>query len=383
MKVKKRKYLRSGRLAAPDFKFTGEEPEWKNSKNLDTTFNKALNFYNYYLDRDDYIHIICEYMKSQGYNKDEIKLIESVPKSNSDVAITGKICRCFNVGMPAEFRDYSTYVKNNISSIMSDAKEHTYQKKYDTTQKVKPNVHRIMREKVRKGVLFEIESVFDEWCANPKVKIKKISISSILRAENVPVSFIGPVADLIKAQKEEFDLAYNKECDQCVEGYSYLTKVQLRKRIEVCDDMLNELVLYKSAKKATRKPRIKKPKSAEKQVSRIKYLPESKEYSVCSCDPVRVIGSETLIIFNTKYRRMTMFKSQGRNGLTVKGTTIQDFDEKSSYSLTLRKPQISKLLPILVSKTEKQIEKEINLIKTKRKPAKGRCNKDTVLLRTI
>ena len=73
-------------------------------------------------------------------------------------------------------------------------------------------------------------------------------------------------------QRNEYNEAFEKTCDQMVEGYSYLGKPGLRNRIKALDDMLNELVLYKSSKAAARKPRVKKPKSAIKQVQRLKYL---------------------------------------------------------------------------------------------------------------
>tara|TARA_Y100001972_G_scaffold70918_2_gene86261 strand:- start:832 stop:1992 length:1161 start_codon:yes stop_codon:yes gene_type:complete len=384
-KKRAKKFLKSGMVAAPDFKFTGEEPTWHNcpEEKYDDRILQCFNFYNYYLDRDDFILIIQEYMKKNSYTDDNIAVIPHVPKSSYILNITGKLCRCFNMGMP-NFGKYPNTVKKYVGNLISEAKRELFFKKNDSVQKAKvskkPNVHTIMTEKVRTSILCELEEMLDAWI-EPKVKIKKLPVASMLRGENIPVSFVGPVVQWLERHKNDYTDAYEKRCPDMVEGFSYLSKPQLRNRIKALDEMLNEIVLYKSSKKAARKPRTKKPKSADKQVSRLNYLNESEEYCMQSCDPTRIVGAQKFFMFNTKYRKMTVFTSLGRDGFTVQGSTLKGFDESQSYSLTLRKPK--EILPILSAKTERQIDKELAKLTTKRKPANGRINKDTILIRTI
>lgn len=384
-KKRAKKFLKSGMVAAPDFKFTGEEPTWHNcpEEKYDDRVRQCLNFYNYYLNRDDFIPIIQEYMKNNSYSDGNIAVIPHVPKTSYILNITGKLCRCFNMGMP-KFGKYPNTVKEYIGNLVSEAKRELFFKKNDSEQKAKvskkPNVHTIMTEKVRTSILCELEEMLDAWI-DPKVKIKKLPVASMLRGENIPVSFVGPVVQWLERHKNDYTDAYEKRCPDMVEGFSYLSKPQLRNRIKALDEMLNEIVLYKSSKKAARKPRTKKPKSADKQVSRLNYLNESEEYCMQSCDPTRIVGAQKFFMFNTKYRKMTVFTSLGRDGFTVQGSTLKGFDESQSYSLTLRKPK--EILPILSAKTERQIDKELSKLTTKRKPANGRINKDTILIRTI
>ena len=386
MRTKKnRKYLKSGKVASLDFKFTGEEPSWHNcaEEDLYNKLSKCLNFYNYYLDRDDYIPIIQEYMKNNSYSDDDINTIPIVPRTSFMLNITGKLCRCYNMGMP-EFAGNLDMVKGNITDLISDAKHEMLLRKSLVVKTVdkprKPNVHVIMTEKVRVSVLCELEVMLDEWC-DAKAKIKKMPIASMLRGENIPVSFIGPVVQWLERHKSDYTDAYEKRCPDMVEGFSYLSVPQLRNRIKAIDDMLNEIILYKSSKKGSRKPRVKKPKSADKQVSRLNYLNESVEYCMQSCDPTRIVCAQTMFMFNTKYRKVTIFKAAGPDGFTVQGSTLKGFDETKSYSFTLRKPK--EVLPILASKTERQVDKELSALKAKRNPAKGRINKDTILIRTL
>ena len=80
MKTKSRKFNKNGLVSATDGKYTGEEPsQWlevDTKEKFDRKFSVALNFYNYYLDRDDYIPIIHEYMQTHGYNTKDCKLIQ-------------------------------------------------------------------------------------------------------------------------------------------------------------------------------------------------------------------------------------------------------------------------------------------------------------------
>jgi hypothetical protein len=383
MKIKTRKFQKNGQVAATDDKYTGQEPTWDGvdtKEAYDKKLSKALNFYNYYLDRDDYIPIIHDYMLTQGYSTKDCKLIQKTPKTAASVITTGKLCRMFNMGSP-DYYNYKDHVKSNISSMLNQAELVKEAKKVvDTNAKPKPNVHEIMKEKVRTSVLCELEGMLDTWCTSD-TKVVKFPIASVLRGENIPVSATGEVKEWLTKQRNEYNEAFEKTCDQMVEGYSYLSKPGLRNRIKALDDMLNELVLYKSSKAAARKPRVKKPKSAIKQIQRLKYLKESKDHAIQSCDPTRIIGANKFFAFNTKYRRLTVFNARSRNGFTVSGTSIKDFDEDTSFALTLRKPE--DYLPIIAAKTEKQIEKALNELKTKRKSANGRINQDTILIRAL
>lgn len=391
MKIKTRKFLKTGLIASPDYKWTGEEVTWKNVKDKDDyfkRFNRSLGFLNYYLDRDDFIPIIAEYMKNNGWPKAKVDMIKFIPKSTANVSTIGKLCRMFNMGMEDSYKKYDTRdlkseIKRGINVFISDAhtnKSESSNKK-ESTKKPKVNVHAIMQQKVRENVLTELELMLDEWTYNEKANVRKINLTSILRGENIPVANLGQIKEWIEGKKSEYVAAFEKTCPDLVEGYSYLSKPALRKRISLLDDLLNDIILYKASKASARKPRAKKTKSASKQIERLNYLNESKEYGVQSADPTRLIGANMLYIFNTKYRRLTVLKARTRDGFTCSGSTVKDFDAENSFALTLRKPK--DVLPIIVAKTERQIAKALDNLKTKRTIAKGRINKDTLILRTL
>jgi len=85
--------------------------------------------------------------------------------------------------------------------------------------------------------------------------------------------------------------------------------------------------------------------------------------------PVKIPGSVDTIIFNSKTRKLQVYKAVGRQGLSVKGTSIKDFDDVKSYQVTVRENMIESV----VGKDPKALEKIISP-KTKRTKVNGRVN---------
>ena len=143
--------------------------------------------------------------------------------------------------------------------------------------------------------------------------------------------------------------------------------------------MLNDLSKIKLATKALRKVKIKKVKSADKQVKNLKYKKEDNDFKIVSINPVQVIGSVMLYAFNTKYKVLVQYITQASTGFEISGSTIKNFSKEDSRAIKLRKPD--QILPIVLSKSQTQINKEWDKLTTKTFKPNGRLNKETILLR--
>jgi len=93
------------------------------------------------------------------------------------------------------------------------------------------------------------------------------------------------------------------------------------------------------SKKATRKTRVKKVKSAGTQVSSLKYKKIDPDLKVTSVDPTRIIGASTVYLFNAKTRNLTKLETNKKTGFEVKGTTIQNVDIENCLTYNIRKPE--------------------------------------------
>ena len=380
----KRKFLKNGLVAATESKWTGEEPTWHDvdtwtDEKKKKTFSRALNFYNYYLNTDDYFSIIEEYVKSidRPSNKTTLKMIRKAPKC-IEIVSCGKLARMMNLGMPKYHNDvdYGVEVDNYLRKISTLV---PIERNTTKTVKKKVSVYDIMQERIRDGVLVRMDEMLDEWILNTTAKVFKINVGSLLKSVNAPISSLGTVVGWITKQRDELIEARDKSNPDSVEGYSYLKKPAIKKRISLLEEMLNDVEIYKSTKKATRKPRVKKQKSADKLVAKMNYLKSSPDYGVASVNPIKVVGSVKVYLFNEKYRKLTVLSTTSLSGLSVKGTTIRDYDEKNSFSMKIRKPE--EILPIIVSKTDKQIANALKKLTTKKTSANGRVNDNTLILK--
>jgi len=193
-----------------------------------------------------------------------------------------------------------------------------------------------------------------------------------------------PTAGQIKKMTElEADL-----WAQLKEGYAHLKKADIAKYTQAIQSLLEALDFVIEQSKAKRKPRVAKPKSADKQVTKAKYLKVDDKYKLTSINPVEIVGATELWVFNVKTRKLGKYvaanidpKGMGREGtgLSVKGTSILGFDENLSVQKTLRKPE--EQLKAFKAAGKVALRKFLEEIPTTETKMNGRLNPDTVLLK--
>ena len=380
-----RVFDKHGRVNAFDEKYTGQEPTWTgdvlNSQELiDKRFSSALNFYAYYLSAKDLLPDLISYMEQRDiYNKPDIKLIKKFGEKLGLITAC-KIARMVNRGMP--IGDNARTIDNIIRPGLSEARNMKEVIEAKAADKPKISIQERLNNKVKDKVIYHLDSMIDDngW-ATDEVKVKGVDITSLLKAGEIPVAGLAQVTKWLDTLKHGLQAAYSKTDSDFVEGYSYLSRPAINNRIKELDKMLTQVEKYRGANTKARKPRKKKVKSADAQVKNIKYKQSDDDFGLSSVAPSIIPGSKKLFTFNTKYRRLIMYEANSTEGLGVKGTTLQNFDIKTSFELTIRKPD--DILPIVTNKTEKQISKIIDALKTKKKTPNGRINNETILLRTF
>jgi hypothetical protein len=134
--------------------------------------------------------------------------------------------------------------------------------------------------------------------------------------------------------------------------------------------------------KAQRKPRKPKAVSKEKLVSKLKYQLNCPELGIASINPTEIIDATEVWVYNTKTRKLGMYKVEGlQAGMSVKGTTIQHFEISTSIQKTLRKPAEQLKLFKGTAKTKYQKAfKDINAVEIK---LNGRLNDTTIILKAF
>jgi hypothetical protein len=134
-----------------------------------------------------------------------------------------------------------------------------------------------------------------------------------------------------------------------------------------------------SNKSAARKPRKKKPISFEKKVKNLKFKKDDIENKLVSIDPVKIMGAQKLWIYNTKTRKLGVYTAFDDAGLSVKGSSIENYKYSESVSKTLRKPK--DVLSRVLDGGKVVLRKVMGEINSKPQELNGRINKDIILLR--
>ena len=175
---------------------------------------------------------------------------------------------------------------------------------------------------------------------------------------------------------------------QLTEGYAHLKKADIKMFTTAIEELMTALDFVIDTAKATRAPRKSKPKSATKLVEKLKFSKTDDKFQLASINPDQIIGANELWVFNTKTRKLGKYvaknidpKGMGRvgSGLSVKGTTIIQYDEELSLQKTLRKP--ADQLKEFKGAGKVALRKFLDDIKTTDTKLNGRCNPDTILLK--
>ena len=236
---------------------------------------------------------------------------------------------------------------------------------------------KLMR-KINNTIMQELLDLEDKWIDGDDATINIYDRFKYHGLTNTAISHVKP---MIEGWLLDYEDAYYKRCDQAVEGYSHLKRSTLNHRIKVCKAMLEDLERIRSATKATRNVKVKRPKSVDKQVARVQYKKEDNDYKIVSINPIQIPTKTRLYAFNTKSKMIIEYVTESVNGFEISGSTIKNFSKGLSRTICLRKPL--DFLPIVLQKTPKQIDAAWQTLKTKTKVPNGRINKDTILLRVL
>ena len=236
---------------------------------------------------------------------------------------------------------------------------------------------KLMR-KINNTIMQELLDLEDKWIDGDDATINIYDRFKYHGLTNTAISHVKP---MIEGWLLDYEDAYYKRCDQAVEGYSHLKRSALNHRIKVCKAMLEDLERIRSATKATRNVKVKRPKSVDKQVARVQYKKEDNDFKIVSINPIQIPTKSRLYAFNTKSKMVIEYITESVNGFEISGSTIKNFSKGLSRTICLRKPL--DFLPIVLQKTPKQIDAAWQTLKTKTKVPNGRINKDTILLRVL
>lgn len=346
--------------------FVGTEPKFKGQ----LTKSQLITALNWYAQNSDSKNA---YNYGSSYMKKNHKVIVSEDLKDGTNTF-GFVCRIVSNGaiLPEENQQWFDKTVDNLKKKFSTQKKTPAldePKKYN----IQERIHEISSE-----ILGDLEGEMDDYILSGYKEIPDFTDILGERTKSVNARHI---TEHFRKRRVEFDDILSTEDEQLKEGYSNFSKSQLKKLISFCDCIIIHALDIISEVKKTRKPRKIKAKTPEKLTSKIRVCSEFKELGLKSVNPQSIIGASQLWVYNTKYRKLGCYNAIDASGFSVKGTSIQNFNESKSVQKKIRKPDV--LLKEVLSGGKIFLRTAMESINAVEHPLTGRLNEDTILLRVI
>lgn len=378
----KTKAPREKRIAFADEKYTGPEPEWSSeaadwdNEKFDNRLRKSFYYYNYYYSQKDCKKYVVEWLqKNSKLTSDEVRAFNRAGDRLLPMTVCSLIM-AHRQGMPFRGR-HIEFILDSVQDVIDKAEPEELAVISSPEQVAyRPTIQDRLNEKTSE-IIGELEGHYDDADQNVKTAFKPYEF---LVSNNVVQSQLGKYEDLYNKRKAELELAQSKSDEQVKEGYSHYKAADFKRMIGWINDLLTAIEQYRGVKKATKKARVKKAPSKEKQVAKLKYAKEEKTLKIVSINPADIIGSAELWVYNFKTRKLGKYVAASYQTLGIKGTSITGFDVDKSTSKTLRKPE--EKLKEFAKAGKIQLRKFLDDIKATETKLNGRISVDIVLLRT-
>ena len=368
-------------------------PKWDGHETMSADefsrhFRVSMDYYRLEHTGKDLKPKIINWMSANGYTKDQIKAFKDT-KDNRCGTTMGAIAANLLKGMPPvradwnEGRNTAQWLGNAISKVVEEGK-FDEQEPEEGTVEVKPAVVQpSIQERLRDAaarMTEEIEDALEAFSADPEsFDPKAFKLLNLLRGKQAKAAHARVIKDFYIRQHDELVEAGQGKCEQLKEAYSHLSKANMKKITLFYSEILSACDMLAQEAKVNRAPRKTKAKPVEKIIAKLKFLKQDDKLKVVSINPADIIGAKELWIFNAKTRKLGKYVAKEFSELTVKGTSIVNFDEVKSVQKTLRKPE--EQIKEFKAAGKVVLRKFLDDIKAVDIKMNGRINEDTILLR--
>ncbi len=369
----------------PEAKYFGDEPNFTiqpEEAKREWVLAKSFSWYNRFYDNSSAKEFICQYLDLNDREK-EAKIVRRVPDSQFRTTI-GWLARVCLRGFQLTPK-HETTLNDEVARLISIARpEVTVQDAEVKIEGNRPNVQEIMRERTLDAG-GELEGMWDGYLKAGAQKNVELNVVDVLKVRNILPQHVGMLTSVWEQKAAEYREVLEGEDEQLTEAYARFTKPQIKNILRCIEQVISGLNSYVSVKKASKKPRAKKPVPVEKLVRRLKYLrtfkdPEAK-LDLISISPTKLHGCSEAWVYDTKKRKLHHYVAdEYSKSIGVKGNTVIGFCTKDSKIKALRKPS-EQLKHIMGSKpAARKFFKDIKALEV---TPTGRFNPNMIILKAF
>lgn len=370
----------------PDTKYFGEEPLFVIQPDSDlrrVTLMRSFTWYNRFYGKKEAKELMSQYLEFNNRTQDA-----KVMRRVDDKEFLLTLCWLARMNLRGlELNEHETLtLENEVQRLLKTIHKPEVKEASNTGAPVvdiptRPNIQDILREKARDAA-GELEGVFDDFIQNGKASERTMDVVARF---NVMPQHISLIADAWKKKQTEFAEVQEGNDKLLTEGYSHLSKIQIRNIIKYIESVLSDLNAYISVKKASKAPRARKAVPVEKIVAKLKYLKTFKDTAskldLVSISPIKLHGASEAWVYDTAKRKLHHYiADEYSKAFTVKGSTLLGFDTAQSEVKTLRKPA-EQLKEVMGSKpAARKYFKDIKAVAT---TPNGRFNEHMIILKAF
>lgn len=297
-------------------KHLGDEPALSKDVYDPIKYLRALTWYSYMGTKAEARSYLAHHLKQLGRTGDA-KALDKVPDDRF-IDQAGWIARILARGAMLH-GGAASKIEQRIQEMLPYARTQRVQKE----QKEVVTVQDRIKDKVSDFIAL-VEQQID------KVGFT-ISVYEMLNHNQIPAGLTAKIKEHFQPIHEEAAQLPKRGCNPSLkEGYSRMTQLELIERAGFYSQVMADLDRYGKIHKKQRKPRQKRPASADKKLKFFKPQAASKEFEIQSIPSQKVLGAEELWTFNTKYKTVTRFVQKDRAGLDVQRTAIANYCETAS-----------------------------------------------------
>lgn len=368
-------------------------PKWDSCETMSADqFNRhfriSMDYYRLEHSGKDLKPKVINWMSVNGYSKDTIKQFKDTKDNRCSITV-GAVAANLLRGMPAvradfnEGRNTAEWLSKAIAHIIEEGKNDEQEVESGAEPKplvIQPSIQERTQEAAFK-MSEEIEEAIEQFSQDPEAfDPKAFKLLNLLRGRQVKAAHARIIKNWYQRQYNEYIELQEGKCEQLKEGYSHLTKAQVKKIVLFYSEILAACDMLAQEAKINKKPRAKKPTDKSKLVAKMKHLKQDDKLKLVSVNPQDIIGAKELWVFNIKTRKLGKYVAAEYQELSVKGTSITGFDPVKSVQKTLRKPE--EQLKEFKAASKVQLRKFLDDIKAVDIKLNGRINEDTILVRT-
>ena len=373
-------------------------PKWDDVETLSADafhrkFREAMDWYRLESSAKDLKPKVIDWMGRNGYDKATIQSFKKT-KDNRCSGTVGAIAACLIKGMPVQRADFNqgrnteTWLREQITKVINEGKYDIDGDEVAEVKKLAPAMPVItIQDRIRDQAVAmsdEIDEAIDNFQRDPEAfDPKAFKMVSLLRGKGAKAAQVRYIKTFFQRDYNELlELAGGEADEQLREGYSHLSRKNVKKLIDFYASIMAACDQIAAEAKVLKKPRAKKVKPAEELVKKLKFKAVDDKLGIVSVPPAQLVKAMGCVVYNTKTRKLGYYIATTSEGLVVKNSTLGNFTTKSMQK-TLRKPE-TQLKEFKDQNTQKRFETwfEKN-IKTTEIALNGRFNEDVVILKVF